>query len=374
MRVEAMRVLELLPEIARRHAAGNPVALATLVDVRGSAPRDPGAAMLVAPNGDLHGSISGGCVEAALVDEAEGVLRERRPRLVEYGISDAQAQSVGLTCGGHLTVLVDVPERTFVAEIGGEDAGGRLLALALRLDEGGRGARLAIFDGGICGTLGSARLDETVAAEIRGGASPARTEIRRYGEDGEPHGEVRVFVERRLVKPAMYVFGAIDFAQAMVRAGAFLGYDVTLCDARSAFATPERFPEASAVIVAWPDDFLASAPVDERTAIVALTHDERFDVPLIRAALQTNAAYIGMMGSRRTTARRMEQLREAGVPEEQLARLSAPIGLDIGARTPEETAIAIAAEIIALRHEREGGRLTGGSGALRGSAASRAPM
>lgn len=367
-------MLELLPDIAGRLAAGTRTAVATLVEVRGSAPRDPGAAMLVTGSGEIRGSISGGCVEAALAEEAVSVLRDGNARLLEYGISDADAQAVGLSCGGHLTVLLDAPDAVFFKAIESALAAEPLLALAARLDEGGRGLRLAVFGNRTIGSLGTVPLDDAVAREIRGSSSPARAEIRTYGQAGEPHGDVRLFIERRMAKPSMYVFGAIDFAQAMVRAGVLLGYEVTLCDARAAFATRERFPQAHRVVVAWPDDFLKEAPVDERTAIVALTHDERFDVPLIRAALQTNAAYIGMMGSRRTTARRMEQLREAGVPEEQLARLSAPIGLDIGARTPEETAIAIAAEIVALRHGREGGRLTGGSGALRGSAASRASM
>lgn len=361
-------MLELLPDITARLQAGSPIAVATLVEVRGSAPRDPGATMLLGARGEILGSISGGCVEAALAEEAQSVLRDGRPRLLEYGISDSDAQAVGLSCGGHLTVLLDAPEPAFAAQVRSEDAGEPLLAIVTRLDERMRGARLAIFTRRVAGTLGSALLDETVAREIRGSSAPSSFEIRTYGEEGEPHGDVRLFIERSCSKPAMYVFGAIDFAQAMVRAGVFLGYDVTLCDARAAFATAERFPQAKRVVVAWPDDFLKSAPVDERTAIIALTHDERFDVPLIQAALQTKAGYIGVMGSRRTAARRMEQLREAGATEEQLTRLSAPVGLDIGARTPEETAIAIAAEIVALRNAREGGRLTGGTGSLRGSA------
>jgi len=176
---------------------------------------------------------------------------------------------------------------------------------------------------------------------------------------------VQIWVALVLSRPDMYVFGAIDFAHAMVTAGNFLGYRVTVCDARPAFAQSSRFPQADRVVASWPDDFLRSAPVDERTALVVLTHDEKFDIPLLQAALQTRAAYIGVMGSRRTHARRVQQLRDAGVSERELERLSAPVGLDIGARTPQETALAIAAEIVALRNGRSGGRLTGGEGPVR---------
>jgi xanthine dehydrogenase accessory factor len=164
----------------------------------------------------------------------------------------------------------------------------------------------------------------------------------------------------------MYVFGAIDFTHAMVDVGKFLGFSVTVCDARAAFATPARFPNADHLAVRWPDELLRDAPVDERTALIVLTHDEKFDIPLLQAALQSRAGYIGVMGSRKTHARRIEQLKAAGVTDEQLARLSAPVGLDIGARTPQETAISIAAELIACKHGRSGGRLSMADGPIRG--------
>ncbi len=360
-----MRVLELLADLRRRRAAGRRSVVATLVDVRNSAPRDPGAVMLIGDDGELRGSISGGCVEAALVEEAQNVLRERRARIVDYGITDAQAQAAGLSCGGTLTVLLDEPGAAFLDHLEAAPARGAIVALTVRLDEG-QPARLAIFEDDAFGTLGNPELDEAVRAEVRGGASGAQTEVRTYGEQGEPHGGVRIFIERILPRPRMYVFGAIDFAHAMVRVAKLLGFEVTLCDARPAFATPDRFPEADRVVCAWPDEFLTAAPVDDRTVIVGLTHDEKFDIPLIVTALSTRAGYIGVMGSRRTNERRMELLRERGVSERDLARLCAPIGLDLGARTPEETAIAIAAEIVAHRYGREGGRLTGHTGSLRG--------
>lgn len=358
-------MLEHLSALCRWKAAGQRFALATLVAVEGSAPRDPGASMAIAQNGELRGSISGGCVEAAIVEEAQAVLAGERARIVEYGISDSQAQAVGLSCGGRLTVLIDAPAAAFLDDLAQALDSAAPLALALRTDGAGAGMRLAVFAERSFGSLGSAALDEALRAEIRAGTSRACS-IRAFGENGEPHGHVRVFVERMAPKPQMYVFGAIDFARAMLHVGQFLGYEVTLCDARAAFATAERFPHAERIAVCWPDEFLRSAPIDEHTVIVAFTHDEKFDVPLLCAALRTRAAYVGIMGSRRTTARRLEQLREAGLREEELARLCAPVGLDIGARTPEETAIAIAAEIVARRNERSGGRLAGGSGALRG--------
>lgn len=363
-----MRMRELLTQIRERQAAGDRVALATLVDVRRSAPRDPGAVMAICNSGRLFGSISGGCVEAALVEEAHRVMRDDRARLIEYGLTDADAQAVGLSCGGTLSVLVEPLEGAETAALERRLASDALIAETVRLDDRATGNRFFIFENSSFGSLGNDRLDDVVATELRASIAGEPAEIRGYGDEGEPHGDVRVFIARVLPKPRMYIFGAIDFAHAMVRVAKLLGYEVTLCDARPAFATAERFPEADRVVVAWPDDFLQTVPVDERTAIVALTHDEKFDIPLIRAALKTAAGYIGVMGSRRTNERRLSQLRELGATELEIARLNAPIGLDLGARTPEETAIAIAAEIIALRHGRRGGRLAAGSGPVRGGA------
>ena len=337
-------------------------AVATLVAVEGSAPRDPGAAMAIAPGGAVTGSISGGCVEAAIVQEAERLFAGATPRLFTYGIDGAAGESVGLICGGRLTVLLVRPDPQFVRAVARR---GMPLAFAQRTDAAGIGHALAIYEHDYEGTLGRRSLDAATAREIRGSAGPAAT-VRRCGDDGEPHGEVTVFIERVLSRPELYVFGAIDFAAAMTRFGVLLGYRVTVCDARSAFAQAERFPDADAVICAWPDEFLQQASIDERTAIVALTHDEKFDLPLLLAALRTRAGYIGAMGSRATTERRLNQLRDAGIDEAAIARIHAPIGLDIGASTPEETALAIAAEIVAHRHGRSGGSLRDGHGPVRG--------
>lgn len=357
-------VLELLQTIREWQRDGHAVTLATLVAVENSAPRDPGASFAVCADGRLAGSISGGCVEAALVEEAAVVARAGIARIVEYGLSDADALAVGLTCGGTLRILVEPLDPQFCAELEAHDG---LASLATRLDTAGIGRRLAIFEDRIVGSLGSPDLDEAVAREARHGNALSEPHLRTYGQSGEPHGDIEVFLERIAPRPELYVFGAIDFAQAMARMGRAIGFHVTVCDARAAFATPQRFREAHRVVVAWPHEFLAGAPIDERTAIVVLTHDEKFDLPLLAAALRTRAGYIGAMGSRATNQRRLAQLRDAGLTDDELSRLCAPIGLDIGARTPEETAIAIAAEIIAQRHHRPGGRLTGGSGPLRGA-------
>jgi xanthine dehydrogenase accessory factor len=358
-------VLELLDTVRAWQRDGRPVALATLVSVQHSAPRDPGAVFAVSGDGRLAGSISGGCVEAALVDEAQAVLRDERARVVSYGLSDSEAQAVGLTCGGTLRIAVEPLDPAFCQAL--EDRVPNVLALALRLDEAGVGRRLAVFKETTLGTLGSAALDHALATEIREGGAVLEPHVRMLGKRGEPHGDVELFVDRVAVPPEMYVFGAIDYADAMVRMGQFLGYRVTVIDARPAFATAERFPGADRVAVAWPHEFLAGARVDERTAIIALTHDEKFDIPLLLEAIRTKAGYIGAMGSRNTHAARIDRLGAAGATDAELARLNAPIGLDLGARTPEETALAIAAEIVALRHGRSGGRLTGGTGRLRGT-------
>lgn len=236
------------------------------------------------------------------------------------------------------------------------------VALVTRLDGARAGAKLLVLGDEVLGDLGTPGLNAGAAGEARALLAVGENAIRTLGEDGEPVGmEVRLFVAAYAPKPQMYVFGAIDFSRAMARIGKYLGYTVTVVDARPVFATKQRIPDADRIVVRWPDEFLADAPVDERTALIVLTHDVKFDIPILQIALRTNAGYIGAMGSRRTHANRIDALREAGVAEADIARISAPVGLDIGARTPEETAISIVAEIIALRERRGGGRLSEGT-------------
>jgi xanthine dehydrogenase accessory factor len=209
------------------------------------------------------------------------------------------------------------------------------------------------------------RLDAAVDDDVRGMLAQGLTGTRRYGEHGERLGdELAVFVNSFAPPPRMIVFGAIDFAAAVARVGKFLGFRVTVCDARGVFATRARFPDADEVVVDWPHRFLSQTTVDARTVICVLTHDPKFDVPVLQVALRTPAGYIGAMGSRRTHEDRLERLREAGLTEPELARLRSPIGLDLGARTPEETAVSIAAELIQLRWSGTGRPLTTTAGRI----------
>jgi xanthine dehydrogenase accessory factor len=357
-------MIDILETLERWQRDGRRIAIATVVAVEFSAPRDPGAVMAVNDRGEVAGSVSGGCVEGAVYEEAQEVLKTGRPRLVTYGISDSDAVSVGLTCGGTIHIFVEALDGAILARVARAVREDAPIALAIRLDADPVGAELTVRGDRdeTYGGLGTAGLDYAVTAEARAVLAGGDTVIRTFGQNGEPTGvDVRVFIRSFAPRPNMYIFGAVDFTRAMVHVGKDLGYRVTVVDARPVFATRQRFAQADEVIVAWPDEFLSRAPVDARTVVIVLTHDAKFDVPLLQVALGTRAGYIGAMGSRRTHADRLAQLRAAGVAEEDLARINAPIGLDIGARTPEETAISIAAEIIASRAGREGGRLSRGT-------------
>jgi xanthine dehydrogenase accessory factor len=239
------------------------------------------------------------------------------------------------------------------------------VAIATLVEGPNLGGKLLVTPEDHEGTVGNEDLDRAVVEAARGMLESGRTGMRHYGPRGQRRMEdVTVFIQSFAPPPQMYVFGAIDFASAVARIGKFMGYRVTVCDARAVFATRERFPSADEIVVAWPDEFLKTAEVDARTVICVLTHDPKFDVPVLKAALETPAGYIGAMGSRRTHNNRTARLKEEGVTEEELARISSPIGLDIGARTPEETSVAIAAEIIAFRTGHSGGRLSERSGPI----------
>ncbi|MFD4669692.1 XdhC family protein [Lentzea sp. NPDC058450] len=277
-------------------------AVASVVAVRGSAPRPVGAAMAVGPSGEVIGSVSGGCVEAEVHDLACRVLASGVPALASFGYSDDTAFAVGLTCGGSLDVLVqrDTPP------------------LRAALTASGEGVPLSV----------------------------------RFEADG------RTFTESWLPPPRLLVFGAIDHAAAVAEIGRFLGYHVTVCDARPVFATPARFPAAHSVVVDWPHRYLATTHTDASTAVVVLTHDPKFDIPVLAEALSRDVAFVGALGSRRTHAERLDKLRAEGVPETSLARLHSPVGLDLGGRSPAETAVSIAAELVAVRHGGTGLPLT----------------
>lgn len=333
---------------------------------RGSAPRGPGAALAVDSHGTAIGSVSGGCVEGAVYDLCVQALQDGRTVRERFGYSDEDAFAVGLTCGGVIEVLVtavraDAP--VFQAGVAAADRG-EAAALA-RVARGpgellGR-ALLVHPDGSYEGSLdGHPELDRTAAAEARAMLDTGRTGTVEIAEDGSRcPGGVTLFVESRVPPPRMIVFGAVDFATALVRAGKFLGYHVTVCDARPVFATRVRFPAADDVVVDWPHRYLRRTATDERTVLCVLTHDAKFDVPLLETALRLPVAFVGAMGSRRTHEDRNRRLREVGVTDRELARLRSPIGLDLGARTPEETALSIASEIVAARRGGTGVPLTG---------------
>jgi xanthine dehydrogenase accessory factor len=360
---------DVLDELLGWWQAGRPVGMGTVVGTWKSAPRPPGAAMLVGPDGTAVGSVSGGCVEGAVYDLATEVRDGRAPVLQRYGVSDDDAFAVGLTCGGIIDVFVEpITRETFpgLDEVVADIREGRPVAVATLVDaEDGRGRRLLVRPDAIAGSLGSSRLDDAVRDDARGLLEQGRSAVIRYGHDGERRlDDIGVFVASYAPRPRMIVFGAIDFAAAVARVGSFLGYRVTVCDARPVFATSRRFPDADEVVVEWPHKYLGQTETDERTVVCVLTHDPKFDVPLLEVALRRPLAYVGAMGSRRTNDNRLKELRERGLTDTELARLHAPIGLDIGARTPEETALSVAAEIVAARWGGTGAPLRDGGGAI----------
>ncbi|WP_434744234.1 XdhC family protein [Streptomyces sp. A-14] len=362
-------MLDIAEELHRWVSQGREFAVATVVAVGGSAPRQPGAALAVDRDGTAVGSVSGGCVEGAVYELCRQAMEDGRPVRERFGYSDEDAFAVGLTCGGVIDILVtpvraDDPARPVFAAALEAAAEGTAAALA-RVTDGPQellGLPLLVHpDGSHEGGLGGhPALDRTAAAETRALLDAGRTGPLAIGAEGSRCGRpIELLVESSVPPPRMIVFGAIDFASALVRAGKFLGYRVTVCDARPVFATAARFPEADELVVEWPHRYLAGTETDARTVLCVLTHDAKFDVPLLEAALRLPVAYVGAMGSRRTHLERNDRLREVGLTDRELARLHSPIGLDLGARTPEETALSIAAEIVAVRRGGSGVPLTG---------------
>ncbi|MFI6438358.1 XdhC family protein [Streptomyces sp. NPDC050759] len=363
-------MLDIADELNRWVEQGRDFAVATVVAVGGSAPRRPGAALAVDADGTAIGSVSGGCVEGAVYALCQQALEDGESVLERFGYSDEDAFAIGLTCGGVIDILVTPvrahdPVRPVLAAALETAARGRAAALA-RIVSGPRelvGRALVVRPEDVSGYGGFGahpELDRTIAAEAGAFLEAGRTGTLEIGEQGSRCGApLTVLVESSVPPPRMIVFGAIDFASALVRIGTFLGYRVTVCDARPVFATEARFPEADEIVVEWPHKYLERTEVDARTVLCVLTHDAKFDVPLLQLALRLPVAYVGAMGSRRTHLDRNERLREVGVTELELARLRSPIGLDLGARTPEETALSIAAEIVASRRGGSGVSLTG---------------
>ncbi|QJU54025.1 XdhC family protein [Herbiconiux sp. KACC 21604] len=350
-------MLELAAPLLAALAAGESLAVATVVSVDGSAPRALGTSMAVTVAGRVIGSISGGCVEGAVYDVCGRVLESGEPELCEFGFSDDDAFAVGLACGGRLTVWVQR-----LAPDGQPSAVEASLRVELERARDKRAAGIAVVLGdgpvrlvgahahpssesGVAAGVATESVDARVAAELAGALRAGRSTRRAIACEGEVLDAVLLV---SAPPPHLIIFGAVDFSVALSNAAALLGYRTTVCDARPVFATPERFPAAE-VVNRWPTDYLAEAEVDERTVVCILTHDDKFDVPLIEAALALPVAYVGAMGSRRTHSRRVDALRERGVREEALAALHSPIGLDLGASSPEETAVSILAEVLAVK-------------------------
>lgn len=349
-------------------AAGRRVVGATLVERIGSAPFDPGAEMMIDDRGRIEGTVTGGCVESALVAEAQTVLAGGGPKLVRYGVTDEQAFEVGLMCGGTVSVFVHEirpSERPALAAVVTARAAGEPAALATLLSGAGAGAKLAVIGAGAVGDLGLELLDHNVERESRGFLAEGVSRLRSYGAGGEVMGdELDVLIQAFQARPEMVIYGAIDYSAALARVAAELGYRVTICDARPAFAAGKRYGDVADVVVDWPDRDLARRELGPRDAVLVFTHDPKFDEPALVAALRSGAGYVGALGSRRTQAERTERLRAAGIGSEELGRLHAPCGLDLGARTPEETAVSILAEVVAARTGRGGEPLTATSGPI----------
>jgi xanthine dehydrogenase accessory factor len=346
-------VLEIAPDLRRWLARGEKIALATVIATRRSAPRPVGAKLGVSEGGELAGSVSGGCVENEVYGLAREALEGRGPALADYGISDELGLSVGLPCGGEIQVYVDAYEPELIE---------RLITAAEREEPAvlyevvagePLGAKALVLESGE--VVGDGLGDPPVGVDelLRGGRSVL------VEEDGRT-----VFCDVFGRRPRLVVFGAVDTAEHLCRAAAALGWTTIVVDARAKLATKERIPSAHELLVEWPEEALEQIQPDHATAIVVLTHEDRFDVPALKGALDTEAYYVGALGSRRNQDRRRERLLEEGLDEETFERIAGPSGLDLGASTPAETAVSILAEILAVRAGRDGGRLKTASGRI----------
>ena len=342
---------DLLPELEHWQAEGKPIAIATVITVVGSAPRTVGATLALTAAGDIAGSVSGGCVEPAVIEAGLKTLRTGQPKLLSYGITEEQnVEQIGLSCGGEIQVFVErlANLEPLAAAFHAERPIVRAIVIAAPEGSGATpGANVLVPEQGeLIGSIGSAALDTAVAGQARellrnGDSSLATVEV-----EGQP---ARVFFEVYAPEPSLVIIGAGHITIPLSRLAKALDYRVTVVDPREAFATRERLPDADEILLEWPDEALAHLPLSSATAVAVLSHDDKFDVPALTAALNSPAGYVGAIGSRGTRERRDRRLREAGVTDEQIARIYGPIGLDIGAQTPEEIALAILAQIVAAR-------------------------
>jgi len=338
---------EVLADVERWRARGEKVALATVIATRKSAPRPVGAKLAISEGGEMAGSVSGGCVENEVYTQACDILEGARPQLLSYGISDDLAFTVGLPCGGEIDVFVEAVPDELLDRLTGVVERQERAVLFTVVEGEPLGGQLLVTEGGERLGEGPQEVLDHFEEVLHGGRN----------RQLELDSGSRVFAEVYGPPPRLLVFGAVDTAETLCAAGKLIGWRTIVADARGKFATAERLPSADEVIVAWPDDALAQVQPDHQTAVVVLTHDEKFDVPAIKGALETDAFYVGALGSRRNQEKRRARLVEAGVDEASLERISGPAGLDVGADTPAETAISILGEILAARARRDGGRL-----------------
>jgi len=343
---------DVLEEVTAWTGRGDRIALATVVDVQRSAPRPPGAKMAVNEHGEIAGSVSGGCVEGAVVEIADAILRGEEPRVLHFGIADSDAWDVGLPCGGEIDVWVQAYEPGRFVDL--SRAGGRAAEVTL-LEGAQPGAKLLVdADGARSGTLGAPELDDEAVQHA--------TEL-LWAETSERRGAL--FIDVVAPAPRLVLFGAVDVAASLCRIARAAGWRPYVVDPRARFAAPERFPEAEEVIAAWPEEaFARIGGIDRATSIAVLTHDPKLDDAALSLALRSPARFVGAMGSRRAQATRRERLLAGGLSEEEMERLAAPLGLDLGAVSREETALSILAEVVAARHGRDGGRLSQASGRI----------
>jgi len=353
---------DLIATLEAWRARGDSVVLATVVKTGGSTPRPIGAKMIVNSRGEFAGSVSGGCVEGAVIEQAVQVIKTGVPKLVKYGIADETAWDVGLSCGGMIEVWLEVSGSQFKVEAGDwlneiaraiqADA---LCALATIVRGANVGAKMMVYDDArVVGDLGDAPLNAQVARD-------AQNALQRESPENRAYGDTEIFIDVFAPKPKLVIIGGVHTAIPLTQLAQALGFHVTIVDGRARFATRERFPTADEIIVAWPDEAMAQLKIDSSTYVAILTHDPKFDIPALKALSTLNPRYIGAMGSRETRAQHLAELRAMGVSEEFLARVHGPIGLDIGARTPEEVALSILAEMVAVRYGRSGASLSASS-------------
>ena len=341
---------ELNDVLARWRAEGESIAMATVIRVDGSAPRGEGAKMLVTRSGRIEGSVSGGCVEGAVADEAQSVLASGEAKIVRYGINKNMMWDVGLSCGGAIDVYIESLDRgrapafdegvVLCTVVGGADRRGERLRAALGADDDWR----------LDGSLGSAAADAELLAAAENAAKSGASRIRSIGG-------YELFLDPQVPESRLIIVGAVHIAVALCAFASRAGFSVTVVDPRERLNAAERFPDASSLVVEWPQDALPALRIDENSYVAVLTHDEKFDDPTLDYALRRRTRYVGAIGSKKTQALRRRRLIDSGMPLESIDRLHAPIGLDIGAETPEEIAIAILSEMIAAKYSHDGSPL-----------------